>query len=89
MSAIILGLSPLISHILYKVASRDQALNLVLQLPAFLGRVPPVFVIPTVLIGIPFALGSSHGIGTPEGYRPFIVHENMLLRLVKLGVNVI
>ena len=89
MSAIILGLSSLISHILSKEASRDQALDLVLQLPAFLGRMPPVSVISTVLIRIPFAFGSSHGVGTSEGYIPFIVHENMLPRLVKLGVDVI
>ena len=83
------GAAPLISHILSKVASRDQALNLVLQLPEFLGCVLPVSVIPTVLIRIPFALGSSHAVGALEGYRPFIVHENVFPRLVKLGVDMI
>ena len=50
---------------------------------------PPVSVIPTVLIRIPLALGSSHGFGTPEGYCPFIAHNNVFPRLVKLGMDVI
>ena len=88
-AVIVLRLSALISHILSQDASRDEALTLVLQLPAFLGSVPPVSVILTVLVWIPLPLGSSHCVGTPERHSPFIVHENMLPKLVKLGVNVI
>ena len=50
---------------------------------------PSVSVISTVLVWIPLALWSSHCIGTPERHSPFIVHENMLPRLVKLGVDVV
>ena len=50
---------------------------------------PPVSVIPTILVWIPLAFGSSHCVGTPEGYSPFIVHESMQPRLVQLGVDMI
>ena len=45
--------------------------------------------ISTIFVWIPLAFGSSHCVGTPEGHSPFVVHEYMLPRLVKLGVDVI
>ena len=50
---------------------------------------PPVSVVPIIFVRIPLALGSSHGVGTLEGHGPLVVHEYMLPRLVKLGVDVI
>ena len=50
---------------------------------------PPVSVIPIVLIGIPLALGSPHSVGTSERYCSFIIHENVLPRLIKLGMDMI
>ena len=50
---------------------------------------PPVSVVPTVFVRIPLALGSSHGVGAPEGYYSFIVHKNLFPGLVKLGMDMI
>ena len=50
---------------------------------------PPVSVIATVLVGIPLALGSPHSVSTSERYCSFIIQEDVLPRLVELGMDMI
>ena len=78
-----------IPHILPQITSRDQTFALILQLPAFIGGVPLVSVIQAILVEIPLVFGSPQGIIPSQRYILLVSLEDMLLRLIQLGMYLI